>query len=239
MQWHVLWEYHDQLLHSFLLTSVISVLSIIGCFVIGTVAGCIGALPWALTSRLIEAYVELMRNIPAVIPLFFFYFLIGMNPLLSSVLALTLHHSAYIADITSAGFRSIPREQFEAGIACGHSYPQIFRFILIPQGFGIIVPSMTSQFIAVVKNSAICMLIGTRGSDLANPANRERHFSRLRSGNRGDRALSVDLDQCGARHDRSACISVESCRLANLPRSLELMLREQSRGDDTTAPSVR
>ena len=160
MQWHVLWEYHDQLLHSFLLTSVISVLSIIGCFVIGTVAGCIGALPWALTSRLIEAYVELMRNIPAVIPLFFFYFLIGMNPLLSSVLALTLHHSAYIADITSAGFRSIPREQFEAGIACGHSYPQIFRFILIPQGFGIIVPSMTSQFIAVVKNSAICMLIG-------------------------------------------------------------------------------
>jgi His/Glu/Gln/Arg/opine family amino acid ABC transporter permease subunit len=160
MDWHVLWGYREALWHAFALTSIISLLAIAGSLTVGTCAGCIGALPQGLAPRLVAAYVELMRNIPAVILLFFLYFVVGMNAIAAGVLGLTLHHSAYIADVTSAGFRSISREQVEAGIACGHSYPQIFRYILIPQAIRIVLPSMTSQFVAVVKNSAICMLLG-------------------------------------------------------------------------------
>jgi len=160
MDWHVLWEYREALWHSFVLTCVICALSIVGSFVVGTCAGCIGALPGEVASRFVSAYVELMRNVPAVIILFFLYFIVGIDAITAGVLGLTLHHSAYIADVTTAGFRSISREQFEGGVACGHSYPQIFYHILIPQEFRNTLPSMTSQFIGVVKNSAVCMFIG-------------------------------------------------------------------------------
>src|SRR5580704_473164 len=156
MNWHVLWEYREALWHSFALTSIISALSIVGSFTVGTCAGCVGALPGGIASRLVAVYVELARNVPAVVILFFLYFVVGMDAITAGVLGLTLHHSGYIADVTSAGFKSISREQFEAGVACGHSYAQIFYYILIPQAVRIILPSMTSQFIGVVKNSAIC-----------------------------------------------------------------------------------
>jgi polar amino acid transport system permease protein len=160
MDWHVLWEYHEALWHAFALTILISAFSIVGSFTVGTCAGCVGALPEGVASRLVAAYIELMRNLPAVIILFFFYFIVGMDAITASILSLTLHHSAYIADVTAAGFKSVSREQFEAGVACGHSYVQIFYYILIPQAIRNVFPSLTSQFIAVIKNSALCMLVG-------------------------------------------------------------------------------
>lgn len=160
MHWAVLWDYRDALASSFLLTVQISLLSIFGSYIVGTIVGCIGALPGFFPKRIVAVYIEPLRNIPAVLKLFFLYFVLGLEPIPAGVLALTLHHSAYVADITAAGFRSIPREQMEAGLACGHSYGQVFAHILLPQGLRIIIPPMTSQFIDIVKNSAICMFIG-------------------------------------------------------------------------------
>jgi His/Glu/Gln/Arg/opine family amino acid ABC transporter permease subunit len=162
MDWQVLWGYRAALAQSFELTLVIALLSIIGSFVVGTIIGCVGALPGFFPARIVGLYVEPMRNIPAVIKLFFLYFLLGMDGILAGICALVLHHSAYIADIISSGFSAIPREQTEAGIACGHSYAQVFRYILLPQGFRIVLPSITSQFVDVVKNSAVCMFVGTQ-----------------------------------------------------------------------------
>ena len=147
-------------MHGLALTLQISVWSIVGSFILGTVIGCIGALPSFLAQRLVATYVELLRNIPSVVKLFFLYFVIGLDAMPAAIIGLVTHQSAYIADMIAAGFRAIPREQFEAAYACGHTRPQIFQHVLLPQVFRFVLPPLTTQFIEVLKNSAVAMLLG-------------------------------------------------------------------------------
>ena len=70
-----------------------------------------------------------------------------------------LHQSAYIADVTSAGLRSVSHGQLEAAWSCGHSNIQAFRYVLLPQAIGIVIPPLTTQYIEILKNSAILSMI--------------------------------------------------------------------------------
>ena len=109
--------------------------------------------------RLARAYIEVVRNIPSIVKVFFLYYVAGFDAFLAGIVGLTLHQSAYIADVVAAGLRSIPREQVESGRVLGHSYPQIFTYVLLPQLVRAIVPPMTNQYIEVVKNSSIVMFV--------------------------------------------------------------------------------
>ena len=80
----------------------------------------------------------------------------------AAVLGLSIHQSSYIADVLDAGFRSVPREQSEAAWACGHSRLQILHHVLLPQVVTTVMPPLTSQFIEIVKNSAVAMLLGIK-----------------------------------------------------------------------------
>lgn len=160
MHWSVIWQYRAILLEGLLLTVEVSMASIFGSFVLGAAIGSVGARPGFLARRLSRTYVELLRNVPVVVKVFFFYYVVGLDALPSGVIALTVHQSAYIADVMSSGFRSIAREQFEAGRVLGHSSWQISRFILLPQVFRLIMPPLTNQFIEVIKNSSIVMMVG-------------------------------------------------------------------------------
>lgn len=160
MEWSIIWEYREALYRGLGETLILAGIGIPGALVLGLLLGCIASMPGALPKELVAYYIAPMRNLPIVVKLFFFYFIVGLDATLASAITLIMHHSAYIADITTAGYRSIPKEQVEAARACGHGYPQIFRYILLPQILRIIVPPITSQFIDVVKNSSVCMLIG-------------------------------------------------------------------------------
>lgn len=160
MQWSVIWQYRSTLWDGLILTVELSALSIAGSLIVGTVIGSLSAGSGFFLPRFARAYVELMRNIPVVVKVFFFYFIAGLDAFPSGVIALTTHQSAYIADVVASGFRSIAREQFEAARVLGHSYLQILRFILLPQVFRLINPPLTNQLIEVVKNSSIVMMVG-------------------------------------------------------------------------------
>jgi polar amino acid transport system permease protein len=160
MKWSIIWDYRDLLWHGLLLTLQLSVVSIVSSTVVGVIIGCVGSLPGFLAQRLVRTYVEGLRNIPVVVKMFFFYFAAGLDAIPAALVSLTLHQSAYIADMLAAGFRAVPREQFEAAYACGHTRLQSFTHILLPQVFRNIIPPMTTQYIEVVKNSAIAMMIG-------------------------------------------------------------------------------
>jgi ABC-type amino acid transport system permease subunit len=123
---------------------------------IGAVRG--SAVTWL--SRAASAYIELMRNVPLVVKLFFLYFVVGLDALPAAIVGLITHQSGFIADVTAAGLRSIPREQAEAGFATGLSPLQVYGSILLPQAIRITIPPMTNQFIELVKNSAAVSLIG-------------------------------------------------------------------------------
>src|SRR4051794_1817480 len=114
MHWSVLWEFRDALLRGLALTVVISAVAIAASLVLGTIAGCAGAFVGRLGRRLVSAYVELMRNTPVVVKIFFLYFVAGLDAIPAGLIALTAHQSGYIADVVSSGFRAVAREQREA-----------------------------------------------------------------------------------------------------------------------------
>jgi His/Glu/Gln/Arg/opine family amino acid ABC transporter permease subunit len=162
MQWGLIWSYRDALWRGLALTLELSAVSIIGSFVVGVGVGCLGATGGFLLPRLVRLYTELLRNLPLVVKLFFLYFVLGMDAIAAGLIALITHQSAYIADLVTAGFRAVPREQAEGAWASGLTGPQVFRHVLMPQVLRVIRPPLTSQFIEVVKNSATVMLIGVQ-----------------------------------------------------------------------------
>ena len=162
MDWSVVWQYRVAILQGFAYTVAISALAIVGSFLLGTILGCLRFARVAFLDEMIDGYVEIVRNIPVIVKLFFLYYIAGLNALPSGLLALIIHQSGYIADVLTAGFRSIHPEQAESGYAQGLTRRQILIFALLPQVARISLPPLTSQFIEVVKNSAVVMFVGVQ-----------------------------------------------------------------------------
>lgn len=159
MDWGVLWQYREALLEGFTVTLWVSVASIAGSTLLGVTVGCLGTLPSLLLARLVATYTEVLRNLPVIVKLFFFYFVVGFPVIPASVLALSLHQSAYIADVTAAGIRSVARGQLDASLSLGHNRWQAFVYVILPQVVRIVIPPMTTQYVSVVKNSSVAALI--------------------------------------------------------------------------------
>jgi polar amino acid transport system permease protein len=160
MDWAIIWQYRAALWDGLLQTLQLSVVGCVGSLVLGTLVACVGALHGYLPRQLTSVYVESLRNVPVIVKLVIFYYVIGLDAVTSSYLALIVHQSAYIANVIAAGLRTIPNEQVESARASGLSYGQCFLHVQLPQAARITIPPMTNQFIEVVKNSAVVMLIG-------------------------------------------------------------------------------
>ena len=160
LDWYVIWDYRADLLEGLWLTLRISAVSIVGATLVGIAIGCIHALPFFLAQRVTGLYIEVLRNIPVVVKLFFAHFVLGFDALPAGIIVLILHQSAYIADVMAAGLRSVAVGQTEAALASGLSYRQTFGSILLPQAARAMVPPMTTQYTQIVKNSSVVMLIG-------------------------------------------------------------------------------
>ena len=133
---------------------------IIGSTLIGGFVGCFYQARSLLIRRSIRLYVEIMRNLPILVKVFFLYFAVGLDAIPAGLAALILHQSGFIAEVVASGVRAIPTEQAEASYACGFSGFQTFRYIIIPQAIRHSIPPITSQYVEVVKNSSVVMLIG-------------------------------------------------------------------------------
>ena len=133
------------------------------------------SLAWVV--RLGNAYVEFFRNIPLLVQMFLWYFVLPellpialgdamkqMTPPWGSfwpaVLCLGFYTSARVAEQVRAGIQSLPRGQRMAGTALGLTLPQTYRRVLLPQAFRIILPPLTSEFMNIIKNSAVALTIG-------------------------------------------------------------------------------
>jgi polar amino acid transport system substrate-binding protein len=113
---------------------------------------------------LAQAYVEVVRGTPLLIQLFLIYYglpQIGLrlNAFLAGVLGLGLNYAASEAENYRAGIQSIPKGQTEAALALGMSRPQVLRRIILPQALRVVIPPVTSDFIAMFKDSSIVSVI--------------------------------------------------------------------------------
>ncbi len=112
----------------------------------------------------VGAYVELVRNTPFLVQVFFIFF--GLPALgvrletdVCAVIALTLNGSAYAIEIVRAGIESIGHGQIEAGRALGLHPLQNFRLVVLPQALRAVLPPLGSQFILLLLNSSIVSVI--------------------------------------------------------------------------------
>jgi glutamate/aspartate transport system permease protein len=131
--------------------------------------------PWVV--RLGNGYVELFRNIPLLVQMFLWFFVVPellptaigdwikqMPPpwgsYLPAVMCLGLFTSVRVAEQVKAGIQSLPRGQRMAGTAMGLTAWQTYRYVILPQSLRIILPPLTSEFMNVIKNSSVALTIG-------------------------------------------------------------------------------
>lgn len=109
-------------------------------------------------------YVWFIRGTPALIQVFIIYFglpQLGINPspFMAGVIALGLNSGAYVAEIIRSGLLAIPKGQFESSQALGMSHPETMVRIVLPQVFRIILPPLTNEAIAALKNTSLLSTI--------------------------------------------------------------------------------
>lgn len=109
-------------------------------------------------------YVNLFRGTPLLVQLMFIYYAlpyvnINLPPVVAGIIGLSLNSGAYVAEIFRAGIQSIPKGQMEAARSLGMSYAQAMRYVIIPQAFRIVIPPLTNEFVALLKDSSLLYVI--------------------------------------------------------------------------------
>jgi polar amino acid transport system permease protein len=158
--WSVLWAYRFDLLTGVFLTIELSVAAIVISLFIGAFVGVMRTTSSILAQDLSYLYIEVMRNIPPIVKVFFLYFATGLDAFSATLLGITIHQSAYIAEAVKAGIQSLAVGQSESAAASGLSAFQTIRYIMLPQAIRIVAPPIASNFIEIIKNSSIGVTVG-------------------------------------------------------------------------------
>jgi glutamate/aspartate transport system permease protein len=145
--------------------------------VVGTLVGVARTLQGGIWPRLGRVYVETFRNIPLLVQMFFWYFVLPellpvriglaikqMDPPWGSftpaLICLGLFTAARIAEQVRAGIQALPAGQAQAANALGFSRSSMYRIVLLPQAFRIILPTLTNEFMTIFKNTSVALTIG-------------------------------------------------------------------------------
>lgn len=105
-------------------------------------------------AKVTGAYIEFFRCTPNILWIFFFRFIIPGNVIAKEIFAFTLFTSAIMAEIIRGGLNGIPKGQFEAAASQGFSFHQTMLYLILPQTYKQIIPSVLSQMITVIKDTA-------------------------------------------------------------------------------------
>ncbi|MDC9835009.1 amino acid ABC transporter permease [Rhizobium binxianense] len=113
---------------------------------------------------LVIAFVELIRNTPFLVQIFFIYFALPLTGIRldstpTAIIALGINGGAYAIEIIRGGVQSIPKGQMEAGLALGLHKAQVFRLIILKPALRAIYPSLTSQFVLLTLTTSIASAI--------------------------------------------------------------------------------
>lgn len=151
-------------------------------FIIVLVVGLVGGLGRLSTNRLISGiasiYVEVIRGVPLLVQLLFWYFAFPSviqefgktihyepfenylaNPIGMAILGLTFCYGAYMSEIYRAGIQSISKGQMEAARSLGMSYFEAMRYVIIPQAIRVIMPPVGNEFISLLKDSSLVSVV--------------------------------------------------------------------------------
>lgn len=147
-------------------TIIISILAYLIALVCGLVFGVARIANNRFIRWLAGAYINVLRGVPLLVLIFFFYFglgkIINLDRLVAGVLAVGVCYGAYMAEIFRSGIEAIDYGQHEAAMSLGMTRWQTLRHIILPQSFRIVVPPAANEFIACLKDSSLVSVIGLR-----------------------------------------------------------------------------
>lgn len=168
--------YLDWVISGIQWTLYLSVLGWIIAFSLGSVLGVLRTCPLAILRVPATIYVEIFRNVPLLVQMFIWYFVVPeivpkaagdwlktqmpMPEFWNAVFCLGTYTASRVAEQVRAGIQSIPRGQVHAGLAMGLTLPQTYRHVLLPMSYRIIIPPMTTEFLTIFKNSSVALTIG-------------------------------------------------------------------------------
>jgi glutamate/aspartate transport system permease protein len=169
--------YLGWLISGFEMTALISLAGWLIAIIVGALMGVVRTLPGKLLGGFAASYVAVFRNIPLIVQFFIWFWVVPellpphigravkhMPPaefaILCSIVCLGLFTSARVCEQIRAGLEALPRGQKEAALSLGLSLPQTYRYVLLPTALRIIVPTLTSEFLNIFKNSSVASTIG-------------------------------------------------------------------------------
>ncbi|HEY3680226.1 MAG TPA: amino acid ABC transporter permease [Bradyrhizobium sp.] len=181
--WQIFWEpsptgtgtYLDLLLWGLVVTIETSIFAWIIALVFGAVIGVMRTLPSKSAARIGFLYVEFFRNMPLLVQLFLWFFVLPellpsswgtwlkqlrSGPFYTAAIGIGLFMSARVAEQLRAAIGSLPRGQKFAATALGLTTAQAYRYVLLPIAFRIIMPPLTSEFLNTIKNTSVAITIG-------------------------------------------------------------------------------
>jgi len=147
-------------------TLYIFVIAIILGFLIGLVVALFKLAPIKLLNWIAKVYVDAIRGTPFIVQLFFIYFgvnslhLVSLNNTTAGIITVAINAGAYFAEIIRAGIQSIDKGQTEAARSIGFTEAQTMRYVVLPQAFRRMLPTITNQSIISLKDTSLLSVIG-------------------------------------------------------------------------------
>jgi putative glutamine transport system permease protein len=152
------------LLEGFWVTIKVAFISIILSFLFGGIIGVLRYASIPVLSQVLAVVVETIRNLPLLLIIFFTYFAlpeigIKLEIIYAAIAALTIFESAMLSEIIRSGLKSIEKGQIEAARSSGLTYIQTLQHIILPQALKRMVPPIVSQFISLLKDTSLAVII--------------------------------------------------------------------------------
>lgn len=142
--------------------------------------GGIGYFLLAFFNGVCNVYLTIIRGTPVVVQLLIMYFVIfasSRNGMMVAIFAFGINSGAYVAEIFRGGIMSVDNGQFEAGRSLGFNYIQTMIYIIIPQMFKIVLPTLCNEFIVLLKETSVAGYVGIADLTKAGDLIRGRTFS--------------------------------------------------------------
>lgn len=158
------WINIHYLLQGLWITVAVSVVSILGSYVLGSILGIVRYVNIKIVSPIVGLFIDIIRNLPLLLIIFFTYFglpNLGFRPssVWATILAMTVFESTMIAEIVRSGIAAVDPGQMEGARANGLSYGQAMYHVVLPQAMKKMIPALVSQFISLIKDTSLATII--------------------------------------------------------------------------------
>ena len=165
--WRIVAQYADEFASGLGNTLIAAGVSLVLSVLVGVPIALAHMSPRGIIWRPVAGYVQFIRSTPLLVQIYLVYYAApvlipgakGWSEMLLGIMAMTLHHAAYMSEIIRVGIESVPRGQIEGAKACGMNYQQRLRYVVLPQAFANTLPPLLGQTAVLIKDTSLLSLI--------------------------------------------------------------------------------